>query len=92
MRDLIDSLWEELRTLVCEVLDLRARGKSVRPLDQRQLHVLGWALIVLQADPPAGDPAAVGAYLGELLDHERPEIKTQILGLFRVLAVTARGF
>ncbi len=91
MRDLIDSLWEELRTLVCEILDLRTRGKSVRPLDQRQLHVLGWALIVLQADPPAGGPEAAEAHLGELLEHARPEIKTEIVTMFLVLAKSARG-
>jgi uncharacterized protein (TIGR02646 family) len=91
MVDLLNSLWRDLLTLIRELRSLRARGKLIRPVDQGQLHVLGWALVILQADPPAGDPAAAEAHLGELLEREETEIKTQIVELFRVLAEMARG-
>lgn len=85
MRDLVDSLWKEIRTLVGEIQNLRARAKPIRPVDERQLHALGWALIVLRTDPPAGHPATADAYLGDLLQHEEAEIRTEIVALFRVL-------
>jgi uncharacterized protein (TIGR02646 family) len=85
MRDLVNSLWKELRTLVCELRNLRAGAKPIRRVDERQLHALGWALIVLGTDPPAGDPATADAYLGELLEHEEAEIRTEIVALFQVL-------
>jgi uncharacterized protein (TIGR02646 family) len=85
MKDLVDSLWESLRLLAGEIHDLRTRAKPIRPIDERQLHTLGWALVVLQSDPPAGDPEAAEGYMGELLKHEEPEMRTEILALFRVL-------
>jgi uncharacterized protein (TIGR02646 family) len=85
MRDLVDLLWGSLRTLLHETGNLRARAKAPSPLDDRQLHALGWALAVLRSDPPAGDPATADAYLGELLERETAEIRTEIVTLFRVL-------
>jgi uncharacterized protein (TIGR02646 family) len=85
MKDLVDSLWRDLRTQVYEIRDLRTRGRTIRPVDERQLHTLGWALVVLRSDPPAGDPSTADAYLGELLEHEEAETRTEILELFREL-------
>jgi uncharacterized protein (TIGR02646 family) len=85
MKDLANSLWEELRTLVREIQNLRARSKPIRPVDERQLRALGWALIILRTDPPAGDPATADAYLVELLKREEAEIRVEIVDLFRAL-------
>ena len=85
MRDLLDSLWTDLRNLVRGLQDLRARVKQIRRVDERQLQALGWALIVLRSDPPAGDPATADAYLGELLQGEAAEIREEIVTLFRSL-------
>src|SRR5579864_5223803 len=85
MKDLFDSLWGDLRTLVREIQEMRARAKPIRRIDERQLHALGWAVIVLRSDPPAGDPAIADAYLGELLEHEAAETRREIVSLFRVL-------
>jgi hypothetical protein len=84
MRDLAGSLWKELRTLVCEIQNLRARGSRASRIDERQLQAIGWALIIVRTDPPAGDPATAAAYLGELLERERPEVRSEI-ALFRPL-------
>lgn len=86
MGDLIDLLWTDLRTLVCEIRDLRTRAKPPSRVDERQLQALGWALVVLRSDPPTGDPATADAYLGELLKRETAEIRTEIVTLFRGLA------
>lgn len=85
MRDLTGSLWKDLRTLLSEVRSLRARAKAPSPLDERQLNALGWALVILLSDPPAGDTAAADAYLGELLKRETAEVQGEIVALFRVL-------
>ena len=85
MKDLVDMLWDNLRSLAEEILDLRARNKPPRPLEERQLRALAWALIVLRSDPPAGDVATADAHLGVLLEHEPPEIRAEILSLFRAL-------
>ena len=82
-KDLADWLWRDLRTLVIEIRGLRARGKEPRPMDERQLLALRWALVVLCSDPPSGDPVAVEDYLGELLEREGTEIRTEIVALFR---------
>ena len=75
MRDLVNSLWNDLRMLISETQDLRGRGKTIRPVDKRQICALGWALIVLRTDPPTGDSAATDAYLGELLMREEASSK-----------------
>ena len=85
MRDLIKSLWTELRTLVHEIQDPRARAKKVGGENERQLHTLVWALTVLLSDPPAGDPATADSYLCELLEREEAEIRTEIVARFRRL-------
>jgi hypothetical protein len=85
LRDLIDMLWGELRTLVLETQNLRSRAKPIHRVDGRQLQALGWALVVLQSDPLASDPATAGAYLEELLECESAEVGTEILTLFRGL-------
>jgi hypothetical protein len=36
-------------------------------------------------DSPTGDPAAVDDYLGELLERETTEVRTEIVTLFRRL-------
>jgi uncharacterized protein (TIGR02646 family) len=85
MRDLIDLLWSNLRLLVEEIRRMRARGKEPRPMDERQRHVLAWALTVLRSDPPAGDPATADAHLAESLEQEAAEIRTEIVSAFRAL-------
>lgn len=85
MEDLIDALWGELRTLAFEIHDLRTRAKPIRRIDEHQLKALGWALVVLQSDPPAGDSEAATAVLGELLNCEAGEIREEIIALFREL-------
>lgn len=90
MRDLIDTLWGDLRTLVSEIGSLKARAKAPDRLDERQLHALGWALVVLQSDPPASDPATAGAYLELLLKRETAEIGLEIVKLFRALRQSRR--
>jgi hypothetical protein len=85
MRDLVNSLWKEPRTLVNEIGSLRSRTKVPSPVDERQLHALSWALVVLRSDPPAGDTGAADAYLGELLKRETAEIRAEIVRLFGVL-------
>jgi uncharacterized protein (TIGR02646 family) len=82
-RDLIDSLWQELRTLIHELQNLRVRAQPIRGVDERQLQVLIWALIVLRNDPLAGDQETTDACLGELLMREPIAIRTEIVTLFR---------
>jgi len=84
-KDLIETLWIELRNLVREIRNPTARGKDPRPMDERQLQALCWALVVLRSDPPTGDPAAVDDHLGELLEREATEVRTDIVALFRRL-------
>jgi hypothetical protein len=86
MMDLVYSLWKELRVLAGEIQNLRARAKPIRPVDKRQLQALGWALVVIRNDPPAGDSATVDVYLGELLEHEEAGIRKEIVALFSGLA------
>lgn len=85
MRDLVDLLWGDLRTLLKEIRSLGARGKTPSPVDERRLQALGWGLFVLRSDPPAGDRATADAYLGELLTGEEAEIGTKIVTLFASL-------
>jgi uncharacterized protein (TIGR02646 family) len=85
MRDLIDLLWKDLRTLVDEIRSFRARARAPSPVDERQLRELVWALIVLRSDPPAGDPSSADEYLGQLLEREEAEIRTAIAALFRAM-------
>ena len=85
-KDLAESLWRDLRTYTSEIRTRRARGKEPRPMDERQLRALCWALFVLRSDPPSGDPAAVDDYLGELLSRESTEIQPEIVALFRDLS------
>jgi uncharacterized protein (TIGR02646 family) len=89
MRDLIDSLWTDLRTLLSEIGDLRARGKPPGTFDERQLHALCWAIVILRSDPPADDTATVDNYLEDLLGREPADIGTEIVTLFRDLISTA---
>jgi uncharacterized protein (TIGR02646 family) len=84
-KDLADLLWRDLRTFVSEIRTRRLGGKEPRPMDERQLRALCWALLVLRSDPPSGNPAAVDDYLGELLEREPTEVRTQIVALFRRL-------
>jgi len=88
MRDLVDSLWRDIRTLVLEMQGLRARGKTPSRFDERQLNALCWALVVLESDPPAGDAAATDEYFQELLRRESAEIRTEILAAFLDLQST----
>jgi uncharacterized protein (TIGR02646 family) len=88
-KDLVEMFWEELRDLICEIRSLRMRGKNARPMDERQLRALGWALVVLRSDPPTGDPAAVDEHLVELLERETTEVRTEIVALFGRLSVAA---
>lgn len=81
-KDLIETLWIELRNLVREIRNPTARGKEPRPMDERQLQALCWALVVLRSDPPTGDPTAVDDHLGELLERETAEVRTEIVTLF----------
>jgi len=83
--DLVNTLWKELRTLVDEIRRLRAVGKPIAPTDKKQLQVLAWALAVLRSSPPAGDPTIGDGYLIELLEREGPEIRAEIVALFRDL-------
>jgi uncharacterized protein (TIGR02646 family) len=85
MRDLVDLLWGDLRTLVYELQSLKARGKVPSPVDERQLSALGWALAVLRSDPPAGDTTAADEYFTQLLRREEADIRTEIVTLFREL-------
>jgi hypothetical protein len=91
MVDFVDSLWRELRVLAREIQNLRARAKPIRPVDKRQLQALGWALVVIRNDPPAGETATVDAHLGRLLAHEEAEIRKEIVALFRALAARVPG-
>jgi uncharacterized protein (TIGR02646 family) len=84
-KDLVETLWRELRTLAREIRNLKERGKDPRPMDERQLQALCWALVVLRSDPPTGDPATVDDYLGELLERETTEVRTEVVTLFRRL-------
>jgi len=84
-KDLVEMFWGELRTLAREIRNLKARGKDPRPMDERQLQALCWALVVLRSDPPTADPAAVDDYLCELLERETTEVRTEIVTLFRRL-------
>lgn len=90
VRDLLGSLWKDLRTLVGEIRDLRARGKAPGPVDERQLHALSWAVIVLRTYP-TGDATTAESYLGELLERESAEIRAEIVALFRGLLPAANG-
>jgi hypothetical protein len=85
MNDLVDLLWSNLRSLAEGILDLRARSKPPRPMEDRQLRALAWALIVLRSDPPAGEAATADTHLGLLLKHEPIEIRAEILSVFRSL-------
>jgi uncharacterized protein (TIGR02646 family) len=85
MRDLVDLLWRDLRTLMYEIRSLKARGKVPSGVDERQLSALGWALAVLRSDPPAGDTPAADEYFAELLSREGVGIRTEIVNLFREL-------
>jgi uncharacterized protein (TIGR02646 family) len=78
--DLADLIWGELRILVSGILDLRARGKTPSPFDERQLKALGWALFVLQSE--AG---AANQHLADLFEREPAEVKTEVAALFRAL-------
>jgi len=86
LKDLVDMLWSNLRKLVEEIQKLRSRGKVARPMDERQLRALAWALTVLRSDPPVGEPATADAYLGGALEHEPREIRDEILSVFRALS------
>jgi hypothetical protein len=77
MRDLIDSLWRDLRVLLKEM-----SGRAPNPVDERELHEFVWALIVLLNDPPAGDSATVAEYLARLLEREQAETQKEIVRLF----------
>jgi len=81
-RDLVNSLWAELRTLIYEIRDLQIRGRLIRNIDKRQLRVLVWALVVLLNDPPAGDSGIADA-LAELLEVEEPHIRKGIASMFQ---------
>ena len=83
MRDLVDLLWRDLRTLLDEIQSLRTRAKAHGAVDERQLRKLVWALIVLRSDPPSGDPPSVDEYLGQLLERESAETRIEIVRLFR---------
>lgn len=82
MRDLVELLWRDLRTLVYEIRSLKARGKVPSPVDERQLNALGWALAILRSDPLAGDTATADEYFVELLSKEPAEIRAEIVTLF----------
>jgi hypothetical protein len=84
-KDLVKTLWTELLTLAREIRNLKVRGKGPRPMDERQLQTLCWALVILSSDPPTGDPAAVDDYLGDLLARETTDVRTEIVALFRRL-------
>jgi len=77
MRDLIDSLWRDLRVLLKEM-----SGRAPNPVDERELHEFVWALIVLLNDPPAGDSATVAEYLARLLEREQAETQKKMVRLF----------
>lgn len=85
MRDLIVSLWKDLRTLLDEIRSLRTRARAPSPVDERQLRELVWALIVLRSDPPAGNPSSADEYLEQLLETEEAEIRTAIVALFHAM-------
>lgn len=85
MRDLVDLLWGDLRTLIYDIRSLKARGKVPSPVDERQFSALGWALAVLRSDPPAGDTAAADERFAELLGSEEAGTRTEIVTLFREL-------
>jgi hypothetical protein len=85
MKELVDSLWIDLRMLLNEIHSLRARGKTPSPVDERQLNALCWALVVVRSDPPAGDTQTADEYFGELLKQEPADIRTEIVTLFRDL-------
>jgi len=85
MRDLVDLIWVDLRSLVGGIRDLKARGKPPRPFDELQVDALCWALVVLSSDSPAGDTGTVDDYLEELLEREPAEIRTEIVTAFRDL-------
>jgi uncharacterized protein (TIGR02646 family) len=84
MTELLALLWRDLARLMHEIQSLRARAKASRPMDERHVHVLAWALVVLQSDPPA-DPATADTYLEELLKSETTEIRAEVVTLFRTL-------
>jgi uncharacterized protein (TIGR02646 family) len=83
LKDLVDLLWNNLRVQVRLIQDLSRRAKIVRRIDVAQMHILGWALIALRSDPPAGDRASLDSYLAELLKQEATEVQSQIVRLFR---------
>ncbi len=82
VKDLISSIWLELRRLVEEVRDLRMRSGRVRPLDEREVDILIWALIALANDPGIGQNMNVDAYLGDLLAREKADLRAAILQFF----------
>jgi hypothetical protein len=79
--DLVRTLWSGLKIQIVELhnSNMKARGKTPRALDERQLHSYCWALIVLQHDPPAGHAKAVQDFLAELLKHEAEESAEEIV-------------
>ena len=79
MGDLADLIWSDLRMLVSETQDLRAR-QTPRPFDERQLQALCWALVVLQSEA-----ASVTEHLADLLEREPAEIRAEIVKLFHDL-------
>lgn len=81
--DLVATLWSDLKIQIAELRKLKARGKTPRALDQRQLHSYCWALIVLQQDSHASHAAVVQDYVAQLLQGETTESAQEILEAFR---------
>ena len=83
LKDLVSMLWSDLKVQIAELNKLKARSKTPRALDRRQLQSYCWALIVLQQDPAARLAEVVQDYLTELLRGETEESAQDILEAFR---------
>jgi uncharacterized protein (TIGR02646 family) len=85
MRELVDLLWSDLRTMVHEIWDMKAGGRAPSAIDKRERRALCWALVALRGDPPVGDSASADDYFGALLMKEPAEIRAEFVALFRGL-------
>jgi len=75
--DLVRMLWRDFTIQLAELRQLKARGKSPRSLDKRQMRSYCWALIVLQEEPDLQN------LLTMLFSQETAESAKEIAKAFR---------
>lgn len=85
MRELIDLLWSDLKNLVGEISEMKARGKTPSAPDDGGVKALCWALAILRGDPPTGEPATADNHFEELFRKEPVEARAEFIELFRAL-------